>query len=107
MVPIVVSKCCKTVAAPPYFANINPVYYLHDAKRSAAGGDQMSSNKMPRRAAVLRLAGAAGPAGGPWARGGDTPNRPSGPPATPRTGATGTAGRGTATTKGQNATPRR
>jgi protocatechuate 3,4-dioxygenase beta subunit len=86
------------VAVPPYFANIHPVYYLHDAKHSPAGGDQMSSKKMPRRAAVLRLAGAAGAAAAAWACGGDTPTSPSGATTT----TTGTTGASASTTVSTN-----
>jgi hypothetical protein len=36
---IVLFRCCKSVAGPPYFANIHPVYYLHEATREPAEGD--------------------------------------------------------------------
>jgi protocatechuate 3,4-dioxygenase beta subunit len=58
---------------------------------------QMSTKKMPRRAAVLRLVGAAGAAAA-WACGSETPTSPS---ATTATGTTGAAtGTGTVSTNG-------
>lgn len=57
----------------------------------------MSTKKMPRRAAVLRLVGAAGAAAA-WACGSETPTSPS---ATTATGTTGAAtGTGTVSTNG-------
>jgi protocatechuate 3,4-dioxygenase beta subunit len=63
---------------------------------------KMSSKTLPRRAAMMRLAGAAGAAAAAWACGGDTPTSPS--TATTTTGTTGTTATGTVSTNGQCAT---
>ena len=64
---------------------------------------KMSSTKLPRRAAMMRLAGAASAAAAAWACGGDTPTSPSATTTT-TTGTTGAAGTGTVSTNGQCAT---
>lgn len=58
---------------------------------------------MPRRAPVLRLAGAAGAAAAAWACGGDTPTSPSAATTT-ATGTTGASTGTTVSTNGQGAT---
>jgi protocatechuate 3,4-dioxygenase beta subunit len=63
---------------------------------------EMSSKKMPRRAAVLRLAGAASAAAAAWACGGESPTSPS--TSTTATGTTGSTSTGTVSTNGQCAT---
>ena len=65
---------------------------------------KMSSTKLPRRAAMMRLAGAASAAAAAWAcGGGDTPTSPSATTTT-TTGTTDAAGTGTVSTNGQCAT---
>jgi protocatechuate 3,4-dioxygenase beta subunit len=63
----------------------------------------MNNTKMPRRAAVLRLAGAASAAAAAWACGGDAPTSPSAV-VTTATGTTGASAGTTVSTNGQCAT---
>jgi len=85
------------VAALPHFANIPRVHYQHEATLQEKTDMSSKTMKMPRRAAVLRLAGAASAAAAAWACGSESPTSPSA--ATSATGTTG-ATSGTVSTNG-------
>jgi protocatechuate 3,4-dioxygenase beta subunit len=75
------------VAAPPHFTNIDRVNYQHEGLDDMQEGTQMSSSKLARRDAMMRLMGMAGAAVA-WGCGAETATSPSSTTTTTTTGST-------------------